>query len=56
MTRERLFNMRLADIERAMLQSLADDVGETASTILRRMIRERFEQRFGPMPAKKGGR
>lgn len=46
-TRNENFNMRLRPEELKMLRALAEQRGETASALVRGMIRDRYAARFG---------
>jgi hypothetical protein len=56
MDREHVTNFRTTDEEHSKLRALAEDEGESASTMLRRWIRQKYEARFGEAPPKAKGK
>ena len=50
-----LFNFRISEEERAKLSALAEDEDMPASIYLRRIIRQRYDARFGEAPPKAAG-
>ncbi len=55
MDREHVANFRVTDDEHARLRALAEDEGESVSTLLRRWIRQKYEARFGEAPPRARG-
>jgi hypothetical protein len=43
----------MSDDEVAMLQTLADKAGVTASDVVRQLVRREYEAKFGDKPPKK---
>ncbi len=51
--RTHLFNFRISEDERAKLAALAEDEDVHASAVVRKMIRQRYEARFGDVAPSK---
>jgi predicted HicB family RNase H-like nuclease len=59
--RERKLNLRLTEEEHAKLHALAEDEERSANAVMRRLVRDRYEARFGATESKtkkrtKGGK